>query len=242
MKPSSRPPRKPSKLSDSVHHQLSMYALAAIAAGVGGLALAQPAESEIIYTPTHHVIGENEKYNLALNHTTTDFIISNLQCLGGTSCTSSAWAALNLQPESSRGTPFEVVGYRSGGSRLWIAALKAGERISKKQTFTHWWEQMASKWYRGSTYWGTSGPWVNVTNRYLGLKFEIDGKFHYGWARLNVRVVKGKFEIKAVLTGYAYETIPNKPIIAGKTKGPDVITLGHLAAGASAIPAWRSGK
>jgi hypothetical protein len=40
------------------------------------------------------------------------------------------------------------------------------------------------------------------------------------------------------LTGYAYETIPNKPIIAGKTKGPDVFTvqpgsLGHLARGAS---------
>jgi hypothetical protein len=29
----------------------------------------------------------------------------------------------------------------------------------------------------------------------------------------------------ATLTGYAYETIPNKPIITGKTKGPDVITL-----------------
>lgn len=40
----------------------------------------------------------------------------------------------------------------------------------------------------------------------------------------------------AVLTGYAYETIANKAIIAGKTKGPDVITiqpdtLGQLALG-----------
>ena len=42
--------------------------------------------------------------------------------------------------------------------------------------------------------------------------------------------------IAATLTGYAYETIPNKPIIAGKTNGPDVITvepttLGSLALG-----------
>jgi hypothetical protein len=49
------------------------------------------------------------------------------------------------------------------------------------------------------------------------------------------------------LTGYAYETISGKGIIAGKTKGPDVTTvlpatLGHLAAGASAIPALRSGR
>jgi hypothetical protein len=37
-------------LSDSVHHQLNMYALAASAAGVSVLALAQPAECKIIYT------------------------------------------------------------------------------------------------------------------------------------------------------------------------------------------------
>ena len=28
----------------------------------------------------------------------------------------------------------------------------------------------------------------------------------------------------ALLTGYAYETVPNKAIITGKTKGPDVVT------------------
>jgi hypothetical protein len=55
------------------------------------------------------------------------------------------------------------------------------------------------------------------------------------------------YVIEATLTGYAYETIPNKPIIAGKTKGPDVITLepatlGHLAQGASGISAWREQK
>jgi hypothetical protein len=33
--------------------------------------------------------------------------------------------------------------------------------------------------------------------------------------------------IVATLTGYAYETIPNKPIVAGATKGSDVITDRH---------------
>jgi len=42
--------------------------------------------------------------------------------------------------------------------------------------------------------------------------------------------------VSGTLTGYAYETIPNKPIITGQTKGPDVITvqperLGELARG-----------
>ena len=53
------------------------------------------------------------------------------------------------------------------------------------------------------------------------------------FSRLNVTLKRG--QIAATRTGYAYETIPNKPIITGKTKGPDVITLdpatrGHLAA------------
>jgi len=80
------------------------------------------------------------------------------------------------------------------------------------------------------------GPWTNVKNRYLGLKFMVNGKPHFGWARANVSCNLSDFKITAVLTGYAYETIPNKAIIAGKTKGPDVITvepatLGRLALG-----------
>ncbi len=72
------------------------------------------------------------------------------------------------------------------------------------------------------------------------MKFQIKGKTHYGWARLSVSLNFDKFD--AFLTGYAYETVANKPIIAGKTKGPDVISLepaslGRLAQGASRLSA-----
>ena len=77
MKPA-RSPRSPSKLSDSVHLQLSAYALAAGAAGVGMLALAQPAEAKIVYTKTHMVIAGAEQYYLDLNHDKiTDFTVVN---------------------------------------------------------------------------------------------------------------------------------------------------------------------
>ena len=59
------------------------------------------------------------------------------------------------------------------------------------------------------------GKWNGVNNRYLGLKFTIQGKVHFGWARFNVSC--NKFKISALLTGYAYETIPNKPIVTGIT-------------------------
>ena len=70
--------RKPANLSESIHQQLNMYALAAGAAGVSVLALAQPSEAEIKYTPTHVVIGKGgvSIYNLDLNHDgITDFTI-----------------------------------------------------------------------------------------------------------------------------------------------------------------------
>jgi hypothetical protein len=65
---SPRPSGKPAKLSESTNHQLHMYALAAGAAGVGVLAVAQSAEAKVIYTQTHVVIGTNHIYSLDLNH------------------------------------------------------------------------------------------------------------------------------------------------------------------------------
>jgi hypothetical protein len=83
------------------------------------------------------------------------------------------------------------------------------------------------------------------------LQFLIEGKVHFGWARLNVSC-RGT-DVFAILTGYAYETIPGKAIIAGATKGPDdseptaslnppipvPTTLGALAMGAPGLSIWR---
>ena len=106
--------------------------------------------------------------------------------------------------------------------------------------------------YRAYTYSSeTYGQWINTSRRYLGLKFVTGGQIHYGWARMMVELTRPspiqRFQLHAILTGYAYETIPNKPIITGKTKGPDVVTLepvslGRLSQGASGISAWRGRK
>src|SRR5215831_893143 len=65
MKRSSRPPAT-AELSNSLHHRLNSYALAAGAAGVGVLAVAQPADAKIVYTPAHVVVGRT--LPLDLNH------------------------------------------------------------------------------------------------------------------------------------------------------------------------------
>ncbi len=71
--------------------------------------------------------------------------------------------------------------------------------------------------------------------------FEFKGQLHYGWARLNESCNQSGHVgtgAKTLLTGYAYETIPDKPIVTGQTEGSDAITvqpasLGRLAQGAA---------
>ncbi|TVZ59724.1 hypothetical protein NA63_2260 [Flavobacteriaceae bacterium MAR_2010_105] len=58
---------------------------------------------------------------------------------------------------------------------------------------------------------GCSADWKDKTDRFLGLKFIIDGKLHYGWAQLDV-ISTSKWAIK----DYAYNATPNKPINAGQ--------------------------
>jgi hypothetical protein len=228
-----RPARVTSDLPESLHQRLNTYVLAASAASIGILGLPQSAETKIIYTKIHHVIGDPSRYALALDNKKAYFLFSATRCpYHGTGCTDNYFAGLFVQPVSRGNAVLDV-----NGSNNWAAALRSGARISNTRNWASFGAMVTE--CEGLCTSGTQGYWVNVTDRYLGLKFRINGKFHYGWARLNVTAPKGKFRITATLTGYAFETIPGKPIIAGKTHGKDEATLGHLATGASAIPAWR---
>ena len=225
--------RKTAKFSKSVSHQLNAYSLAAGAAGVSLLALTQPAEARIIYTTAHVKIVPNNQYDLDLNHDgINDFIIAAMGATQG------SW--LRCYPFAGTGTNGPVGGDGINGSAF---ALRAGDNIGPKERFIGLY---MAEWFRSRTRSSFAYQWANggkgVKDRYLGLEFEINGVRHYGWARLNVTF--SKFAPVGLLTGYAYETVPNKAIIAGKTKGKDVVTvqpasLGHLARGAQTISAWR---
>jgi hypothetical protein len=246
MKRSPRP-RTAAELSKSLHQQLNMYALAASAAGVGLLAT-QPAEAKVVYTPAHAKVFQPVPIDLnrdgivdfnLLAFGTVGFgtvVYSLLACQftfhtseGGTDCLSTNSNAIRAMVSNGR---------------LFGAALRGGARIQGGDRFTTYFK--CGSVAHGETFTSWRGPWVNggkgVKNRYLGLKFKIKGRVHFGWARITVTTTSHNFT--ATLTGYAYETIPGKEIIAGATAERDVITvspatLGHLAAGASEIPAWR---
>jgi len=221
-------PRTPVSLSDSVHHQLNMYALAASAAGVGVLVLAQPAEGKIVYTPANIPINVKEGIvYLDLNHDRiNDFSFLNTTWGGG-----SQWAgALSVGPaQQSNG----ILQFKGGSCQHCASALPKGRKVGSKGPFAG--SKLIMAYYQSGLYANTSyGPWRKAQQAYLGLKFMIKGKVHYGWAR--VKTLARSSGYKATITGYAYETIANKAIVTGRTKGVDVITvqsgsLGLLALG-----------
>ena len=231
-------PRRTAQLSKSLNQQLNMYALAATAAGVGWLASVQPAEARIIYTKAHLVIPPGIAYGIDLTHDGfDDFQINNFYRMSRSYHTVDLFALGNFEGDAVAGV------VKSAFSTTYAYALSRGAKIGPSLKFRKPGNMLGVA--RGSSFYDVYGKWDNVRDRYLGLQLQIKGKVYFGWARLSVSFVSPR--ISAVLTGYAYETIPNKPIIAGKTKGPDVTTvspasLGHLAAGASAIPALRTGS
>jgi len=251
-------PRRAASISDSLQRQLNMYALAAGAAGVGVLAVAQAAEAKIVYTPVHRVIGPNRHDRIDLDHDgVSEFTIINSHFVGSTRSVNWVWARA-----SSAG--YDGVAAGSGGFGYFPEeALRKGAVISRRLAFENGAALMAGQCFQQGTdsappcdsqrKYNAIGPWVDVRDRYLGLTFHIHGEVHYGWARLTVELSRKPLKATVTLTGYAYETIPGKAIIAGATKDaddpeptasvtaptPEPATLGTLAIGAPGLSIWR---
>jgi len=209
MKSPSSSTHMPRQLSKSMLHQLSLYALAATAAGVSSLALSPLAEAKIVYTPVHVKIPSPPRFDstivlIDLNHDgIDDFFLSNF--FGGSAPNS--YAFLNARPET--------VGNRVLEKNGLAPALPAGVRVEFNNSSSNGF--MAGFRIGNSEF---TGQWANggkgVKDRYLGLRFIVKGQTHFGWARLSVTFKNREFS--GMVTGYAYETIPNKAIITGQTK------------------------
>jgi hypothetical protein len=243
---------------NKIDHRMKVYSALAIAAGVGALAMAQPAESEVVITrktipilrsnpwlpPAHHVY-------ISLNNSgVNDFSFY----LYSYAYKDQAWE-LTVSPQ---GAGAVQAGPSPQGS-FYAAALTPGAKIGPSAHFgseaggflvEREIRRFSNSFSTGSS-WRTSGDWgKNPTNTYLGVKFLIDGQTHYGWVRLTVS--SGLTGIEATILAYAYETEANKEIVAGVPKGeaPVIInenqinenkgpSLGALAAGADSLSHWR---
>jgi hypothetical protein len=242
------------QLSPFLHQKLNSYAIAAGAASVSLLALASPAGAEVVYTPANQTIDRSASYSLDLNHDgIVDFVLLDHK--------SSPRAFSTQQILMARAAPLNQVNCPSTfciSSFVNADALDPGTVISPSEG-KHGWlggrVQMALEFFsQGFTFY--TYAWVHAQDKYLGLRFTINGEMHYGWARLTVHFHGGPAKGRtwdAHLTGYAYETVPDKGIRAGQTEGaqgddaeaslPKSATgqLSALALGSHGIALWRRG-
>lgn len=245
-------PRKTSTLPSNLDRSLSSYALFASAAGVSLLALTQPAAASIVYTQVHHDIGKATLLDLngdGINDFRITHTVSSI--CNGSHCgirQTQAIDTFNRLSISGAGASNQALG--AGG---YISQLGPGVTVGSNGAF------QGNKLLGGiygvdgevlSQY----GPWRQgggTHKGYVGLKFTINGETHFGWARV-ITLSGFSTAFRAVLTGYAYETTPNTPIITGKTSSathasvaPEIApavshqSLGTLALGTNGLSIWR---
>lgn len=228
--------RRPvARLRPQLDRNLVAYAGAAAAAGVGLLALVPAAEGKVIYKKVNKPISLNTILPLDLNQDgVTDFTFVDSRG----SISFAYWGYLTIFPNYLQNRIMGPPGtwfFRSA------SALSAGQTIGGAGF------SPGAKLLAGTNYAGARrktppassscfGLWKNVSDRFLGLKFRITGKVHYGWASLDVTCAN--IQVTGTLTGYAYETKPNTPILAGQKKEAETAPgrvgsgLGQLARGA----------
>ena len=70
----------------------------------------------------------------------------------------------------------------------------------------------------------SSGNWITATDGFLGLKIVSGNQTYFGWVRLNVALTIGApSSATYTIKDYAYNSIPNQPILAGQTTATGII-------------------
>jgi hypothetical protein len=238
--------RQPARLTSKLDTSLIAYALAATAAGVSVLATAEPAEARILAKSVNIEIPLNGgviEFDVNQDGVPDFGLSARIYEFAGVAPTGNFSSSLRVIPAQAGNAVWAVSSHKDGCA----AAVRGGLSIDNARPFEP--EPLIMVEAAGSYTRGRSShcPWHGAHPPYLGLKFLIDGQMHYGWARVMVA------ERSAVLTGFAYETVANTAITAGKTKESSdadiqamdnspspagLQTLGGLALGSSEM-AWK---
>ncbi len=240
--------------SNSLDRQVGLYCVAAAVAGVSMLALAEPAQAEVVVTKKTIPIplatdGMLQPVKISMaNNGINNFVFSMY--------TAGTYRHLLIGGSALSDQLVAV-----GGFDVYAAALRRGARIGPSNptsgSFYYFGIGEISNSFSNSKFF--QGSWGgNPRNRYLGVRFPINGQMHYGWIRLTVTTNPKPHTpfMSATITGYAYETVPNKAILAGTAESPSASpsagaqlpktlrnqvgpSLGMLACGSEALPLWR---
>ena len=190
--------------SENLSKRLANYG--ALTAAIIGTAGANG--QNIIYTDVNPDFGApGEIYFLDLNGDgTNDFILEHF--------TNSSYGKLKAFNNSS-GLGNAIIGASvSSGYFNYPFTLSSNYTISAGNA--NWNANLNSQTLNAYSCSYSYSNWCGVTDKYLGLRFDIGGNTHYGWVRLDVDITTFNWKIK----DYAYEATAGVPIVT-----PDPATL-----------------
>jgi len=247
--------------SDGINYYLSRYCIAAIAAGVGVLALAQPAHANVV---VKHVFlglgpGNDGAPPVQIDFNNDGVIDVSFGAFGVGYGYGTAAYSVRANPQTSK--PGGGVAMMGGGSHgPYVAALRRGMQVGPSAHFSSK-SAIIERTFQSTSH-GFSkcdinrhlfGNWAGSNpDRFVGVKFLIHGTTHYGWVRLSLNTTsQNNCTITTAVTAYAYETVANKKITIGSSTSSDeeqpskraalseTPSLAMLALGADGMPLWR---
>jgi hypothetical protein len=229
-------------LSRALDSQLKLYVLSAGAAGASLMAFVQPAAAEVVYTQVHRVIPISPDFQYIDINGDGVPDVAFLHYTYGLSYSQNSVIRIDAHKNAVVGINTRYAEPLVEGSVIGASAdFKGGVRSMAHNLVL----DAARKSYK-------LGPWNDVQNRYLGVSFKIGSETHYGWIRMSVS--DPIFPFNVLITGYAYESMPNQSLRAGQTSGdsdaqplaksvqpaiPTPASLGMLATGFHGLQLWR---
>src|SRR5579872_3345880 len=248
--------RPPARISSNLDKGLFSYASAASAAGVGLLALVQPADAKVIYTPVNITIPVNGgSVQLDMNNDgVADFSFYNAVYSGGARRHPANRSPLGFYAHALYVTPLqsanEVGAITSFNKGVCAAELPRGHEISANKNFQPGQLDLFAVAGDYTSPGTVACQWHGKGNSggYLAVKFVSGSNTYFGWVRISLTTAV------PTITGYAYENIPNGSIKTGVTGGPEEksdasatpafsapqpASLGALAQGAPGLRLWR---
>lgn len=194
--------KKTITLNDKLLKRLKSYALTAGAlAGAANVADAQ----EVVYTdvdPDQQANTIGDSIYLDLNNDGTDDFLFFANSFTFTSGSVQRVFAYPLGDNA--------INASLSGSSAYPYVLPSGNAIDANQSWQNIGYAQTMAWQTfTSSFSGEYGNWINITDGYIGLRLDLNGQTHYGWARFDVSAGL------ATLKDYAFESLACLGIEAG---------------------------
>ena len=201
-------------MKKELQERLSKYTAAAVALTVG----VAGANAQVVYTdvnPDYSDDDDNNNGGFSLypldldNNSTPDFVLAVRDTSADFGSGSVQRLRYTLVAPLTTGGTNQIAGEAPGGYN-YALALNANDMIDNTLNWIASTNTMAYNVDSSNPY---NENWNGVTDKYLGLYFDIAGQMHYGWARLDVDAIGDVYTLK----DYAYDATPNTGILAGTT-------------------------